>query len=359
MNIYEKRVNLVKNKIAEQNLDGLYITNLTNVRYLTGFTGSAASVLILEKSQHFFSDTRYDQQSKDQIKNCQIHMIENGYEQTIKKNNILSNGINIGFEAEHTSYHSYQRLKSILNNVNLKETSQIVEHIAAIKDSSEIESLKSAIEITDEVFNQIIPDLKEGAVEKEIAAKISYLFKMNGAEGDSYDPIIASGFLGALPHARPSDKKFEKGDFVVMDFGALYQGYHADMTRTVVIGEATSKHYEIYDIVLKSQLNGIRVAKEGVTGEQVDMACRDIITNAGYGKEFCHSTGHGIGLEVHTYPRLSIHNKKPLLKNYVVTIEPGIYIPSWGGVRIEDDCLIREKDCLPLNQSTKEMLILN
>ena len=182
---------------------------------------------------------------------------------------------------------------------------------------------------------------------------------MNGAEGDSYDPIIASGFLGALPHARPSDKKFEKGDFVVMDFGALYQGYHADMTRTVVIGEATSKHHEIYDIVLKSQLNGIRVAKEGVTGEQVDMACRDIITNAGYGKEFCHSTGHGIGLEVHTYPRLSIHNKKPLLKNYVVTIEPGIYIPSWGGVRIEDDCLIREKDCLPLNKSTKEMLILN
>ena len=114
---------------------------------------------------------------------------------------------------------------------------------------------------------------------------------MNGAEGDSYDPIIASGFLGALPHARPSEKKFEKGDFVVMDFGALYQGYHADMTRTIVIGEATSKHHEIYDIVLKSQLNGIRVAKEGVTGEQVDMACRDIITNAGYGKEFCHSTG--------------------------------------------------------------------
>ncbi len=286
-------------------------------------------------------------------------MIENGYEQTIKKNNILSNDIKIGFEAEHTSYHSYQRLKSILNNVKLQETSQIVEYIAAVKDSSEIESLKSAIEITDEVFKQIIPDLKEGAVEKEIAAKISYLFKMNGAEGDSYDPIIASGFLGALPHARPSEKKFEKGDFVVMDFGALYQGYHADMTRTIVIGEATSKHHEIYDIVLKSQLNGIRVAKEGVTGEQVDMACRDIITKAGYGKEFCHSTGHGIGLEVHTYPRLSIHNKKPLLKNYVVTIEPGIYIPSWGGVRIEDDCLIREKDCLPLNQSTKEMLILN
>tara|TARA_Y100001980_G_C14555552_1_gene344346 strand:+ start:1672 stop:2751 length:1080 start_codon:yes stop_codon:yes gene_type:complete len=359
MNIYEKRINLIKNKIAEQKLDGLYVTNLTNVRYLTGFTGSAGSVLILEKSQHFFSDTRYDEQSKDQIKNYEIHMIENGYEQSIKKINILTNDIKIGFESEHTSYHSYQKLKNILDNVNWLETSQIVEQAAAVKDSKEIESLKSAVEITDEVFNQIIPDLKEGAVEREIAAKISYLFKMHGADGDSYDPIIASGFQGALPHARPSDKKFEIGDFVVMDFGALYQGYHADMTRTVVIGKATSKHHEIYDIVLRSQLNGIKVAKEGVTGEQVDTACRDIITEAGYGKEFCHSTGHGIGLEVHTYPRLSIHNKKPLLKNYVVTIEPGIYIPSWGGVRIEDDCLIREKDCLPLNQSTKEMLILN
>ncbi len=359
MDIYKKRIEQVKEKISEQGLDGIYITNLTNVRYLTGFTGSAGSVLILDSNQHFFSDTRYDEQSKDQIKNYKIHMIKSGYEDSIKNLDEIKNNMKLGFESDYVSFSSYKRLIKIINNVKWFETSQIVEHIAAVKDDTEIESLKSAIEVTDEVFKQIIPDLKVGAIEKEIAAKISYLFKMNGAEGDSYDSIIASGHLGALPHARPSDKKFEKGDFVVMDFGALYEGYHADMTRTVVIGKASEKHHEIYDIVLKSQLNGIKIAKAGITGADVDRACRDTINKAGYGKEFCHSTGHGIGLEVHTYPRLSVHNKKPLLKNYVVTIEPGIYIPGWGGVRIEDDCLIRNNDCLPLNKSTKEMLILN
>ena len=201
---------------------------------------------------------------------------------------------------------------------------ELIEKIAAVKDRFEIESLQTAIDITDEVFLQIIPDLKEGAVEKEIAAKISYLFKMNGAEGDSYEPIIGSGYLGALPHARPSSKQFERGDFVVMDFGALYNGYHADMTRTVVIGEATSKHKEIYDIVLKSQLSGIEAAKAGITGKELDSACRSVINKAGYGDKFIHSTGHGIGLEVHTYPSVSHINEKPLLENYVVTIEPGL-----------------------------------
>jgi len=358
MDNYTKRVLSVKEKLNQNNLNGIYITNLTNVRYLTGFTGSAGSVLILEDSQHFFSDTRYDEQSKEQVLNCEVHMIKSGYEQTIKDLNFIKNDMNLGFESEHTSYASYNKLNKIISNANWHPTSQIVEYIAAIKDKKEIQSLKSAIEVTDEVFKQIIPELKEGAVEKEIAAKISYLFKMNGAEGDSYDPIIASGYLGALPHARPSSKSFEKGDFVVMDFGALFEGYHADMTRTVVIGEASDKHREIYDIVLDSQLAGIKFAQAGMTGKAVDRACRDIIDNAGYGKEFCHSTGHGIGLEVHTHPRLSSFNNEPLLENYVVTIEPGIYLPGWGGVRIEDDCLIRKNDCLPLNSSTKEMLVL-
>ena len=143
-----------------------------------------------------------------------------------------------------------------------------------------------------------------------------------------------------------------------MDFGALYNGYHADMTRTVVIGEATDRHKEIYDIVLESQLAGINVAKAGITGEELDSACRNVIEKSGYGDKFIHSTGHGIGLEVHTHPRISQFNKKPLLENYVVTIEPGIYIEGWGGVRIEDDCWIQQNGCVPLNSSTKEMLVL-
>ncbi len=355
---FNKRVKKVNEELSKRNLEGIYITNLTNVRYLTGFTGSAGSVLILDNINHFFTDGRYIEQSKEQVKNCKIHIVGGNYFKYIADNNLIKERANIGFESEHISVSLFKNLCDAINNIQWVHCEGIVEKIAAVKDQLEIQSLKTAIEITDEVFTQIIPELKIGATEKNISAKISYLFKMNGAEGDSYESIIGSGWLGALPHARPTDKKFESGDFVVMDFGALYNGYHADMTRTVVIGKASNKHKEIYDIVLESQLAGIKKAKAGITGAEVDNACRTVINQAGYGDKFIHSTGHGIGLEVHTYPRVSSINKKALLENYVITIEPGIYLEGWGGVRIEDDCLINKNNCTPLNKSTKEMLVL-
>ena len=355
---FQARIDNLKEKLTSQKLDGLYITNLTNVRYLTGFTGSAGSLLILDETQHFFTDGRYIEQSKNQVKNSQIHIVGSSHFQAISDKKLIANNSSIGFESDFMSVNLYDALKNLMGNIQWEKTSGIVEELAAVKDSLEIESLKTAIEITDDVFDKIIPELKIGAKEKDISAKISYLFKMNGADGDSYDSIIGSGYLGALPHARPTSKKFENGDFVVMDFGALYNGYHADMTRTVVIGEASEKHKEIYSIVLESQLQGIKVAKAGITGAEVDKACRTVIEKAGYGNKFIHSTGHGIGLEVHTYPRLSSLNTKALLENYVVTIEPGIYLAGWGGVRIEDDCLIEKTQCTPLNRSTKEMLVL-
>ena len=352
------RINKVKKYFSKYSLDGLYVTNITNVRYLTGFSGSAGSLLILENENHFFTDGRYTEQVKDQVKNCKIHIVGGSHIDGIDKNNLLSSGMKIGFESNHITFSSFQILKSKLSQADFKETSNIVELIAAVKDSSEIDSLKTAIEITDVVFDEIIPIIKEGITENEIAAQISYKFKQNGAEGDSYDPIVASGWRSALPHATPTQKTLEKGDFVVMDFGALYNGYHADMTRTVVIGAPNDKHKEIYNIVLESQLAGIEIAKAGISGAEVDNACRTVIDNAGYKEYFNHSTGHGIGLEVHTHPRLSFANKEPLLENYVVTIEPGIYLPKWGGVRIEDDCWIKQGECLPLNRSTKELISL-
>ena len=350
------RINKVKEKLHKASLLGMYVTNLTNVRYLTGFTGSAGSVLLLDEENHFFTDGRYTEQVKDQVKNCTVHIVGSSHIKAIKDKNLLPDSANIGFESSHLSYSDFQVLRNSFPNVNWKETENIVEHIAAIKDMTEIESLKTAIEITDKVFDEIIPLIKEGVSENHIAATMSYKFKEHGAEGDSYDPIVASGWRSALPHATPTSKCFEKGDFIVMDFGALYNGYHADMTRTVLIGSPTDKHKEIYQIVLESQLEGIKLAKAGVTGAEVDSACRTVINNKGYGEYFNHSTGHGLGLEVHTHPRLSSFNKEPLLENYVVTIEPGIYLPKWGGVRIEDDCWIKRDKCEPLNSSTKELL---
>ena len=356
---FNDRIERLKNKLHEMNLYGMYITNLTNVRYLTGFTGSAGSLLILEDSQHFFTDGRYIEQSQSQVKNYEIHIVGSAHYLAIKDKQLIPDNQKIGVEAPFVSIGLFDNIQQSLSAVQWCKVDDIIGVLAAVKDQYEIDSLKTAVEITDHVFTEILPELKIGAIEKEIAAKISYLFKMHGAEGDSYDPIIGSGYLGALPHATPTDKEFEDGDFVVMDFGALYNGYHADMTRTVVIGSATSKHSEVYDIVLKSQLAGINAAKAGITGSQLDSVCRRVIDSAGYGDKFIHSTGHGLGLEVHTYPRISAYNNKPLLENYVITIEPGIYLGGWGGVRIEDDCLIQKDGSLPLNKSTKEMLVLN
>ena len=355
----DSRTTKLKNELKALNLDGMYITNLTNVRYLTGFTGSAGSVLILEDKQYFFTDGRYIEQSQQQVKNCKIHIVGSAHYLAIKNKNLLCKGLKIGLESPFVNIDLFDDIKNAMPSVKWEKVADIIGVLAAVKDQYEIDSLQVAVDITDQVFTEIIPELKVGAIEKHVAAKISYLFKMNGADGDSYDPIIGSGYLGALPHATPTNKPFESGDFVVMDFGALYNGYHADMTRTVVIGSATSKHKEIYDIVLESQLAGIAKAKAGITGEELDKACRSVITNKGFGDKFIHSTGHGLGLEVHTYPRISSFNKKPLLENYIITIEPGIYLEGWGGVRIEDDCLIQKNGCRPMNKSSKEMLILN
>ena len=285
-------------------------------------------------------------------------MIEDSYIKNIEKLKLLNSPLKIGFESINMVVFLFKSLNKKLPNIDWQPTENIIEIIAAVKDIEEIRTLKEAVEITDKVFENLIPDIKIGATEKEISAKLSYLIKKLGGEKDSFDPIVASGVNSALPHARPSDKKLESGDFVVMDFGAKYDGYHADMTRTVLVGEVTDKHREIYDIVLKSNRAGIKKAKAEKTGAELDKVCRDVITKAGYGKEFCHSTGHGIGLEVHSHPRVSKINKEPLLENYVVTIEPGIYIPDWGGVRIEDDCLIKKDGCEVLNRSMKELIIL-
>ena len=357
--MFIKRLEKVYNAIEALGLDGLYITNLTNIRYLTGFTGSAGVLLILNNQSYFLTDGRYIEQSKSQVKNSKIYIIDSNYFNLIQEHNILAElNLKIGFESNHMSFSYYSSLSDNFSKINWHPTNSVIENIASIKDKIEIDSLKTAIEITDDVFIKIIPEIKEGVTEKYIATKISYLFKMNGAEGDSYESIIAGGPRSALPHARPTDREFQKGDFIVMDFGALYNGYHADMTRTLLIGKPTQKHKEIYDIVLKSQLNGIKTAQEGVACAEVDSACRTIITQSGYGDFFTHSTGHGIGLEVHTLPRIHKSNQELLKENHVITIEPGIYIPNWGGVRIEDDCLIDKSSCIPLNKSSKELIYI-
>ena len=320
MTNFHKRLDKLRSVMGQHDLDCLYITKLTNVRYMTGFTGSAGQFILTPDNAYFLTDSRYTEQSGQQVKNSRIHILKKGYISLIRELGVFIPGMKIGIESNHISLKTYNEILKEFHGSEFIPTEELVENLAAVKDSDEIEALKAAIEITDAVFDDILTEMKKGSIEKEIAAKISYLFKMHGGDGDSFDTIIASGKFSALPHASPSAKPLENGDFVVMDFGAKYQGYHADMTRTVVVGKPSDRHREIYEIVLGSNLAGIQAARAGVSGAFVDAACRDFIQDKGYGDKFIHSTGHGIGLEVHTSPRLYKENHTPLVEKNVVTV---------------------------------------
>jgi len=248
-------------------------------------------------------------------------------------------------------------MRDMFPKTTWESTTQIVEALAAVKDASELEALRTAVEITDRVYEEILELLKEGVTEKFIANELLKRYREYG-DGEAYAPIVAGGPNGALPHAVPGDRQFKKGDFIVIDAAAKYAGYHADMTRTPIVGEPTEKHKEIYNVVKKAQQAGVDAVRDGMACKAMDAVTRDIIAEHGYGDKYIHSTGHGIGLEIHTMPRLSSISEDFIYENYVVTVEPGIYETGWGGVRIEDDVVVHKDFGEPLNRTSKDLIVL-
>ena len=356
--IYSKRQQDLRMVLDERGLDGMLITNLTNVRYISGFTGSAASCLITPEGQYFVTDGRYIEQSKAQVKGFERFIDMNSHLSQIKDNNLNPNGFKLAFEGDHMSYALYENMISMFPNTKWENSSMILEDLAAVKDDHELECIRTAVEVTDKVYEEILPMLRPGFTEKQVANTLVSKYR-EYAEGEAYSPIVATGPNGALPHAIPTDREFQNGDFIVIDAAAKYGGYHADMTRTPVVGKATEKHKEVYSIVKEAQQRGCDIAKAGVPCKEVDAATREYIGEMGYGKYYTHGTGHGLGLEIHTSPRFSPQSEQVLEVNNVMTIEPGIYLAGWGGVRIEDDIIIGKDDCEILNQTTKDLVVLN
>jgi len=356
--IYSKRQDNLKRILGEKGLDGMLISNLTNIRYISGFTGSAASCLFTPKGQYFITDGRYIEQSKVQVKGLDRFIGMDSHLTQIKDNNLNPKGLKLAFEGDHMSFVQYENMTKMFPDTNWENTSMILEDLASVKDSYELDCIRTAVEITDSVYEEILPMLRPGFTEKQVANKMVSKYR-EYAEGEAYSPIVATGPNGALPHAIPTDREFQKGDFVVIDAAAKYAGYHADMTRTPVIGEASSKHKEIYSIVKEAQQRGCDIAKSGVPCKEVDSATREYIHEMGYGKFYTHGTGHGLGLEIHTSPRFSPQSDQVLEVNNVMTVEPGIYLAGWGGVRIEDDIIIEEGGCEILNKTTKNLVVLN
>ncbi|MBB3906812.1 Xaa-Pro peptidase family protein [Anoxybacillus rupiensis] len=342
---------------AEYGIDGMLITNSYNRRYMTGFTGTAGVAVISKTEAVFITDFRYAEQAAKQIKGYEIVQHAGSIIEEVAKQAARLQIKKLGFEQDHLSYATFQAYEREAEVV-LVPVSGLVEKLRLIKSDSEIKILKEAAEIADAAFNHILQFIRPGVREIEVAHELEFFMRKQGAISSSFDIIVASGYRSALPHGVATDKIIEKGEFVTLDFGAYYHGYCSDITRTVAVGEVSDELKKIYDIVLKAQLRGMEGIKPGMTGKEADALTRDYISEQGYGEHFGHSTGHGIGLEIHEGPTLSVRSDVRLEPGMVVTVEPGIYIAGLGGVRIEDDTVVTADGNDPLTRSPKELIIL-
>ncbi|MPL84335.1 Aminopeptidase YpdF [bioreactor metagenome] len=344
--------------MADKNLSALIVNKPENRRYFSGFTGTAGMLLISREKSFLITDFRYIEQAAMQAAHYEIvkHDI-NPYETLISliKDQCLDR---VGFESDFTTVAIYQNFVQAIDEENLVPVT--IDHLRVIKDFKELNLIKQAVRIADDAFSHILSFLKPGVSEQDIALELEYKMRQLGAEKVAFDIIVASGVRGALPHGVASPKKIASGDLVTMDFGAVYQGYHSDITRTVCVGKATRKQHEIYDVVLKAQLAGLQEIKSGNSCQSVDSAARIVIKKHNYGEYFGHGLGHGVGLFIHEEPRLSPSNQQGVLaENMVVTVEPGIYIPEWGGVRIEDTVVVTAHNVEILTKSSKQFIELD
>lgn len=347
----------VRDSFEKLGIDGLLITSTYNRCYISNFTGSSGVVLISKDAAKFITDFRYVEQATKQCEGFDIvkHTGTIPEEVALQVKNLAIK--RLGFEQEHLTYASFKNYEGAVD-AELVPVSGLIEKIRLIKTDAEIKILKEAAEIADAAYTHILKFIRPGISELDVSNELEFFMRKAGATSSSFDIIVASGTRSALPHGVASDKIIEKGDFVTLDFGAYYKGYVSDITRTLAVGEPDAKLKEIYEIVLGAQQLGMAGIKPGMTGREADALTRDYISAKGYGDYFGHSTGHGIGLEVHEGPALSFKSDLKLEPGMVVTVEPGIYIPGLGGVRIEDDTVITEKGNESLTHSTKELIIL-
>ncbi|MDE6024819.1 MAG: Xaa-Pro peptidase family protein [Lachnospiraceae bacterium] len=352
------------NIMEDRKLDGLLITDGYNIHYLSGYSGHEGCMLITKEEAYILTDSRYTEQLEKQAPDFKCVDIK-GKSYSYRINELLGNGAvslnrkpNIGFENMHISYNQYDKFNQTFGDtVNLVKLDDTINDLRAVKSDAELEKLAMAEALGDKAFHHIISFIREGMTEKEVALELEYTMKKLGADGLSFDTIVASGENSSMPHAAVSDKVIVRGDFITMDFGCIYEGYCSDMTRTVIMGDSVSdKQIEVYNTVLKAQTEALKLVKPGVKCSDVDACARQIIADAGYGDYFGHGLGHGVGLFIHEEPRFSPKCDKVLQQGVCITVEPGIYLPGKFGVRIEDMIAITDNGYKNLTTSPKELI---
>ncbi|WP_283777480.1 Xaa-Pro peptidase family protein [Paenibacillus sp. J2TS4] len=353
------RLTRLREAMQQAELEALFITNGYNRKYLTGFTGSSGYVLVTEERAVLLTDFRYTAQASEQAQGFEV--VEHSRKAILTVREILQKHQigRLGFEQNDVTYGTYLSYFADLGSIELVPTERIVEKLRMIKDEDELQIMKEAAALADETFSFIQTKLKPGVSEKQIALEMEFFMRSKGATSTSFDTIVASGERSALPHGVASERLLGTNEYVKLDFGAYYKDYCSDLTRTVCLGRPTDKHKEIYQIVLEAQMHTLAHLQPGMTGKQADALARDVIKRAGYGDCFGHSTGHGLGMEIHEAPTLSHVSDTVLEPGMTVTVEPGIYLPGFGGVRIEDDIVITETGVERLTHSDKNLIIID
>lgn len=352
-----EKLNKIRKALEKNNLDAILITSPINRRYISGFTGTAGAVIVSKEDTRFITDFRYIEQANEQITDFTVVEHKQLIHQEISDQLNQLKSKRVGFEQDHVTFSTYDLYKQSFD-VELVPVSGVVEELRLIKTEDELDILKKAAKIADDTFEHIKGFIKPGVKEIDVSNELEFFMRKQGATSSSFDIIVASGYRSALPHGVASDKKIQSGELVTLDFGALFNGYCSDITRTVAVGEISDELKSIYNTVLEAQLLGVEGVKPGMTGKEADALTRDYIKEKGYGDYFGHSTGHGLGMEVHEGPGLSFRSDKKLEEGMVVTVEPGIYVPNVGGCRIEDDIVVTKTGNERLSYSSKELFQL-
>jgi Xaa-Pro aminopeptidase len=356
------RIDRLRELFPEAGIDALFVTRLVNIRYLTGFTGSAALLLVGPDEVLFVSDGRYKDQSADQLAaaGVQARIEISGTEQKrIVHDAAAAQGYErVGLEAHGVTWSQQRGFASEwFPGAELVPTEGLIEGLRRVKDAGEVARIRAACSIADQAFANVAPRLRDRPTELEFGLDLEFEMRRLGAAAMSFEPIVAAGPNGAKPHARPSDRRIEPGELLVLDFGCIVDGYCSDMTRTVSVGDPGPEARRMYDVVLESQKAGRDAVRQGVEAAAVDKACRDVIAEAGWADAFLHGTGHGVGLEIHEDPRVSATGRGTLAAGYVVTVEPGVYLTGIGGVRIEDTVVVTPDGCDILTASSKDLVL--
>ncbi|AND85217.1 M24 family metallopeptidase [Clostridium tyrobutyricum] len=357
--MFKGRIEKLREAMNQKGLDGVLLLGDPNRNYLSGFTGNESYSLITKNQAFFITDSRFTQQAKQQVEDYEVlEYSKSGSFVDFLSDLVQETSIKrLGFEENIITYSIYKLYKSKVN-CDFIPMHGIVEKIRIIKDDEELKLIKSAAEIADKAFAHMIDYIKPGMTEIQIGLELEFYMKKLGASDLSFPSIVASGVRSSLPHGEATNKVVNRGEFLTLDFGCIYREYCSDMTRTLVIGKPSDKMVEMYSIVLEAQKLALKEYKPGVPAMEVDAVARNYISNRGYGEYFGHSLGHGVGREIHESPVIGYRNKSKLVENMVVTDEPGIYIPDFGGLRIEDLLVVTKDGGKVLSKSPKEMICI-